>query len=209
MNQLEENSKIFRWNLPDSKISTKWRRRIEKRAQRRVEIQKDMDELHNFISSGRMISQEWKTVQQSIGTRKIKTAVFDSGATSNCGMVGDDFILTRDKSNKIFHMPTGKTAPASVKAKLHYMVREPAHTMDMVPNLKQNSLMSASKFAHAQYITFLTPTEVLVYDDMGGLHLSISGEAILRGWRCKHSGMWQVQLTPVVLNENTDTIFLD
>ena len=106
-------------------------------------------------------------------------------------MVGDDFILTSEKSNKIFHRPTIKTASASVKAKLHHMLRDPACTVDMVPNLKHNSLMSARKFSDAQYITVLTPTEVLVYDYMGDLQLSISGEAILRGWRCKHSGLWQ------------------
>ena len=93
-------------------------------------------------------------------------AVFDSGATSNCGMVGDDFILTEEKSHKIFNMPTGTTEPASVKAKLYHSVRDPARTVDMVPDLKHNSLMSARKFAYSQYITVLTPTEVLVYDDM-------------------------------------------
>ena len=116
-----------------------------------------------------MSSQEWKTVQRYIGTGKIKTAVFDSGATSNCGMVGDNFILMSEKYNKIFHMPTGTTATASVKATLHHMEREPARTVNMVPNSKHNSLMSASKFADAQHITVLTTTEVLVYDDMGDL----------------------------------------
>ena len=106
-------------------------------------------------------------------------------------------------------MPTWTTAPASVKAKLHHMLRDPARTLDMVPNLKHNSLMSARKFADVQYITVLTPNEVLVYDDMSDLQLSIYGEAILRGWRCKHSGLWRVPLTPVVLNEHTNTILLD
>ena len=89
------------------------------------------------------------------------------------------------------------------------MVREPARTVDMVPNLKHNSQMSASRFSDAQYITVLTPTEVLVYDDVGDLQLLLSSKAILRGWRCKHSGLWRVPLTPVVLNENTDPILLD
>ena len=53
-----------------------------KRAQRRVDIKKDMDELHKAIS------------KRDLDIEKIKTEVFDSGATSNCGMVGDDFILT-------------------------------------------------------------------------------------------------------------------
>ena len=166
-----------------------------------------MDELHKSISNGGTRSQEWRTVQRYIGTGKIKKAVFDSGATSNCGMVGDYFILTREKSNKIFHMPTGTTAPASFKAKLHHMVRELALTVDMVPNLKHNLLMSARKFADAQYITVLIPTEVLVYDDLGYLQLSMFVKTILIGWRCKHSGLCRVPLTPVVLNENTNTIF--
>ena len=124
-------------------------------------------------------------------------------------MVGDDFILTEEKSHKIFNMPTGTTAPASFKAKLHHSVREPARTVDMVPDLKHNSLMSAIKFANDQYITVLTHTEVLVYDDMGDLQHSISSTAILRGWRCKHSGLWQVPLKPVVCNNNTDNKLID
>ena len=117
-----------------------------------------MDELHKSISNEGTIVQEWKTTQRAIDTGKIKTSVFDSGATSNCEMVGDDFILTEEKSNKIFHMSTGTTVPTSVKAKLHHSIRDQARKVDMVPNLKHNSLMSARKFADAQYITFLTPT---------------------------------------------------
>ena len=76
-----------------------------------------MNELHKSISNRGMSAQKWKTTQRAIDTVKIMTAVFVSGVTSNCGMVGDDFILTREKSKKIFHMPTGTTAPASVKTK--------------------------------------------------------------------------------------------
>ena len=168
-----------------------------------------MNELHKSISNRGMSAQKWKTTQRAIDTVKIMTAVFVSGVTSNCGMVGDDFILTEEISNKLFHMPTGTTAPSSVKAKLHHNVREPARTAEMVPNLKHNSLMSTRKFTKSHYITFLTPTEVLVYDDMGDLHHSISSTAILRGLRCKHSRMWRVPLTPVVLNNNTDTMLID
>ena len=118
------------------------------------------------------------------------TAVFDSGATSNFVVVGDNFVLTEEKSIKNFHMPTGTTAQASAKAKLHHSKREPVRTVDMVPNLKHNSLMSANKFSDAQYITVLTPTEVLIYDDMGDIQRSISSKAILRGWRFKQSQLW-------------------
>ena len=168
-----------------------------------------MDKLHKSISNGGTSSQKWKASQRDIGTVKIKTVVFDSGATSNCGMVEDDFILTEKKSYKIFHMPTGTTAPASVKEKLHHSVREPDHTVDTVPNLKHNSLMSARKFGDTQYIIVITSTEVLVYDDMGDLQRSISSRAIRRGWICKHSRLWRVPLTPVVLNKNTNTMLID
>ena len=76
---------------------------------------KDMDELQESISNRGTSAQEWKTTQRSMDAMKINTVVFNSGDTSNFGMEGDDFILTKEKSNKIFHVPTGTTAPASVK----------------------------------------------------------------------------------------------
>ena len=69
--------------------------------------------------------------------------------------------------------------------------------------------MSARKFTDAQYITVLTPTGVLVYDDMGDLKCSISSTDILRGCRYKHSRIWQVPLKPVVCNNNTETMLID
>ena len=101
------------------------------------------------------------------------------------------------------------TPPASIEANLHHIVREPARTVDIVPYLKHNSLMNARKFANAQYITVLTPTEVLVYDDMGDLQRSISSTSILIGWRCIYYRLLQVPLKPVVLNNNTETMLID
>ena len=98
--------------------------------------------------------------KQNKKKQKGKSAVYDSGATSTCGRVGDDFEETTQISNKIFCMPTGDTTPASTIAKLHHNVREPARTVDMVPALKHNSLISGPKFADANYVTVLTPTEV-------------------------------------------------
>ena len=80
-------------------------------------------------------------------------------------------------------MPKGEETKASKKEKLHHKVREPARTVDMVPNLAQNLLLSASKFADAKYVTVLTPEEVLMYDDLGDLQLTIYQESILKGWR--------------------------
>ena len=93
------------------------------------------------------------------------SAVCDSEATSNCGREEDDFIPTNQKSNNVFHMPTGYTTPSCVQAKLHHDVREPSRTVDITPALKHNYILSGSKFSDAKYVTVLKPTEVLIYDD--------------------------------------------
>ena len=143
-------------------------------------------------------TRQRKNCIANIGTKSKKnkttsTAVFDSGATSNCGRIVDDFQATDELSNKIFHLPNGHTITASSIAKLKLNIRKPARTVDIVPDLKHNSFISASKFADANYITILTPTEVLIYDG-NGLQLEINHEAILRGWR-EASGLWRVPLS--------------
>ena len=66
-----------------------------------------------------------------------------------------------------------------------------------------------STFADAKYVSVLTPEEVLIFDDLGDLQLTISQAAILKGWRCKTTGLWRVPLTPVPLDEKEDTIVLN
>ena len=75
-------------------------------------------------------------------------------------------------------MLTGKTPAASTQANLYNGVCEPANNVDMVLQQKQNSLISGGKFADANYITVLTPTEVLIYDG-NGTHISVSKGSIL------------------------------
>ena len=137
-----------------------------------------------------------------------KSAVFDTGATSSCGREGDDFIPTNQPSNKVFHVPTGHVTRASMQAKLHHKVREPARTVDMVPGLKHNSLISGGKFADANYVTILTPTQVLIYDN-NDLTISVNCDAILRGWRDKQSGLWRVPLQEGVAPPDSEYILLD
>ena len=106
------------------------------------------------------------------------TAVFDSGAMSHCGRENNNFIPTDETSHKVFHLPTGQTTNASMEAKLHHDVREPARTVDIVPDLQHNLLLSGSKFSDANYVTILTPKEVLIYDGKD-LTITVSSEAIL------------------------------
>ena len=78
----------------------------------------------------------------------------------------------------------------------------------MVQELKHNSLISGDKFADANYITVLTRTEVLIY---GGndIHISVSKEEILRGWRDTTTGLWRVPLQPNVPPPKSELIFLE
>ena len=46
---------------------------------------------------------------------------------------------------------------------MHHNLREPERTLYMMTALKHNSLMSARKFADENYITVMTPEEVLIY----------------------------------------------
>ena len=101
-------------------------------------------------------------------------------------MIGDKFIATYQPSNKVFYIPTGEHTPASTIAKLKHDVRDSVRTVHMASALKHNSLLSGSKFADMNYITVLTPSEVLIYDGTN-LQMTINKEAILKGWQDKPS----------------------
>ena len=77
-------------------------------------------------------------------------------------------------------MSTGETTAVSTQAKLYHDVREPAKTVDMVPQLQHNSLISGGKFVDANYITVLKPTEVLIYEGKD-THISGTKGPILKG----------------------------
>ena len=114
--------------------------------------------------------------------RREMSACYDSGATANAMKPGDEYIPTDIPSDKVFEIPEGDHLFGSTKAFLHHPVREPAKSADVVPSLVRNSLLSARKFADAKYFTVLTPKEVLIYDNLGDIQLTISQEAILKGW---------------------------
>ena len=55
---------------------------------------------------------------ENVTTANLDSAVYDSGATSSCGRIGDNFQITNKESTKIFHMPNGATVTATKQAKL-------------------------------------------------------------------------------------------
>ena len=78
----------------------------------------------------------------------------------------------------------------------------------MVPGLKHNYLMSEIKFADAKYITILNEDEVNIYDGKTA-KITISEEAVLRGWRFKGTGLQRISLKKTVKNVNTDTLLIN
>lgn len=93
------------------------------------------------------------------------------------------------ESTKQFHVPTGQVVPATTSAKLHHKVREPARTVELVPEMKQNTLISVSKFVESGYLMVLNVEEVNIYDGKM-VKLEVNGDAIVKWWRDPGTGLY-------------------
>ena len=96
-------------------------------------------------------------------------------------MIGDPFIQTGQPSTKFFIVTDGHLTPGSTMAKLHHPVWEPARTVDIVPALADQSLLSGNKFAEAGYVSICYDTEVNIYDEHT-VKIVVSEAAVLKGW---------------------------
>ena len=101
-----------------------------------------------------------KQIKQELFNRKMPSIMADLGATSNCGQSSNPVVCTSIPFAKIFQMPLGQKAQTSKQANLLQPMKEPAQTVDIVPELQQNSLLSISKFVDANNFTKLMPDEV-------------------------------------------------
>ena len=128
-------------------------------------------------------------------------------STSVAGKSGHPFRFLNVPSDKVFHLPTGGTARASVKAKLMHELREPATEVDIVPGLT-NTLLSTSKLLEGVYFALYDENEVNIYDGRKAKIL-ITEEGVLKGCRCPHEKLWRIPLVKDVKNENTDTLILN
>ena len=110
----------------------------------------------------------------------IPSSAYDTACTSNAGMIGNPFIQTTQKSTKVFSVSDVHQTPGSNIAKLHHPVREPAQTVDMVPDLAGQSLLSGAKFAEAGYISVCNVDEVRFYDSRT-VRIVVLEENVLKG----------------------------
>jgi hypothetical protein len=138
----------------------------------------------------------------------IPSAVSDAGATSSAFLKKDPSRATGKLSTTVFHLPNGGIAPAMTRNKLLHNVCEPARSINIVPALVENSLLSTNKFAKAGFTVIYDKDEVNFYNART-TKITVLEEAILTCWQCPHQKMWRVPLIPIVTNLNTDTLLLD
>jgi hypothetical protein len=131
---------------------------------------------------------EEERVKEGVVNGTIPYGVKDSGAPSTYGKSGDPFEPTNRKLTKTFHMPTGNETPAGDISLLHHDLCDPARTVDMVPGIKNNTLISTSKFADANYISIFDQEEVNAYD-ANTTKITVSRGSVLKGWRDR-DGLW-------------------
>jgi hypothetical protein len=99
-------------------------------------------------------------------------------------------------------------AAATKIHKLHHKLREPAPTINIVPSLVGNSLLSTIKLVQAGYNAIYNDSEVNLYDSTTA-KISVSEAAVLTGYVCPWTQLWHVPLVTTVRDENTDTLLLD
>ena len=202
-NIIHDPGKKIRWNLADGH-ATSGRRQRRKAKKEHGKIKEKARGL--LVEERKRRKQERKQETR----RELRASiVVDSAATSTVIRAEDveHVELLPTRSTKVFYNANGTVSKAGQKAKLHYNLRETAKDADTVPSLALNSLLSTSKLADANYITIFTPDEVKVFDaEISKLH--ITGEAVMKGWRCPKTKLWRVPLKEQWQNVNTDTALL-
>ncbi len=115
----------------------------------------------------------------------IPSAVSDTGSTSSAFLKKDPSRTMGKLSTTVFHLPDGAIAPATTRNKLLHNRHEPACSINIVPALVKNSLLSTNKFAEAGYTVIYDKDEVNFYNARTK-KITVSEEAIITGWRCPH-----------------------
>jgi hypothetical protein len=179
-----------------------------------AEIEDKFEKLLSEINELCQATEEkiWKAEENDAAQDIVEMGPFgylDSACTSGVVTEEDQKYLvdTGEISTKEFTCPQGDIAKATKKMELDLDMRQVALEMNVVPGL-ESTLVSVCKMAEADYITVLDKNEAKIYDGKT-VKITVSEEAVLKGWRCKRTGLWRVPLQRTVVNENTDTLIID
>ena len=96
-------------------------------------------------------------------------------------MVVDPFVQTNHMSTKIFALADGHPTPDTTITMLEHNNRKPARTVNMVPVLVNQSLISGGKFAEAGYISVCNMEEFNICN-IYTAKSTVSGKDVLIGW---------------------------
>jgi hypothetical protein len=111
----------------------------------------------------------------------IPSAVSDTGATLSAFLKKDPSRATGKLTTTVIHLPNSTIAPALTRNKLLHNVREPTRSVNIVPALVKNYLLSTNKFAKAGYTIIYDKDEVNFYDAKT-TKIMVLEEAILTCW---------------------------
>jgi hypothetical protein len=138
----------------------------------------------------------------------IPSTIADSGATSGVRTKDDPSHRTGKPSDKRFILPSGEVIQATEIAEYPFNVQKPAKELHITPGVSQHSLLSTGKYVDDNYITVSNKDTVNVYDANDTI-ITVTKDAILRGWLDTDNKLWQIPLVDVVQNKNTDTIIVN
>ena len=127
---------------------------------------------------------------------------------SHAYILGDSFIQTEQSSKNIFSLVNGNPTPETNIAKPEHIFRNPARTVNMVPVLANQSLLSGDKFAEAGYVSVCDVEEVKFYNRCTTI-IIMSEDAVLKGWRCPRTKLYRIPLRYHVTDLNIHTLFLN
>jgi hypothetical protein len=103
-------------------------------------------------------------MKEGVLNSTIPSAVSDTGATSSAFLKKDPSRPTGELSTTVFDLPNGAIAPATTRNKLLHNMHEPDRSVNIVPALVENSLLSTNKFPKAGYTIIYDKDEVNFYD---------------------------------------------
>ena len=115
--------------------------------------------------------------------------------------------IPEEKNKNIFILPDEHAVKSKDKLTLRHKLRKGAFGMNVTPGV-HTSLIIVCQIADEGYVTVFDENECNIYDGKK-VKIVISEKSVLKGYRCKNSGLWRIPLKDTILNENMDTIIID